>query len=69
MNDQQPDFGMGNPPPMKQTDIPNVPSNAKVTQAANAQAWIQNPPAQPADAVPNVGATVPEEDDDSDLPF
>lgn len=46
-----------------------VPAGAKVTQAHDAQAWIQNPPAQPADAVPNVGATAPEEDDDSDLPF
>ena len=46
-----------------------IPAGAKVTQAADAQAWIQNPPAQPADAVPNVGATAPEEDDDSDLPF
>jgi hypothetical protein len=48
---------------------PQMPAAAKVTQAADAKGWIENPPAQPADAVPNVGATAPEEDDDSDLPF
>ena len=70
MNDQQPDFGMGNPPPMKQTDIPHVPSNAKVTQAPDAKGWITQPAPQPAGAVPDVGTTAPEEDDgDSDLPF
>lgn len=47
---------------------PQMPAAAKVTQAANAQAWIQNPPAQPADAVP-AADKAPEEDDDSDLPF
>lgn len=48
---------------------PAIPAGAKVTQAANAQAWIQNPPAQPADAVPATDKA-PEEDDDLDsLPF
>lgn len=45
-----------------------VPAGAKVTQAADAKGWIQNPPAQPADAVPNVGATA-EDSEDDDLPF
>ena len=50
------------------TPAPAIPAGAKVTQAANAQAWIKNPPAQPADAVP-AADKAPEEDDDSDLPF
>ena len=70
INDQQPDFGMSNPAPIKQTDIPHVPSNAKVTQAPDAKGWITQPAPQPAGAVPDVGTTAPEEDDDdSDLPF
>lgn len=51
------------------SSAPAVPAGAKVTKAKDAKGWISNPPAQPADAVPNVGATAPEEDDDSDLPF
>lgn len=51
------------------TPAPAAPAGAKVTQAADAKGWIQNPPAQPADAVPNVGATAEDDSDDMDLPF
>lgn len=49
-----------------QTQIPQMPPAAQVTQNADPAAFlgVTNPPAQPA-----TGAEAPESDDDSDLPF
>ncbi len=64
VNDAAPDFGLGTPV-VPQTQIPQMPPAAKVTQNGNPAEFmgVTNPPPQPATGV------VQEGDDDSDLPF